>query len=305
MYRGGIFDHVGYGFARYSTDNKWLAPHFEKMLYDNALLTMTYLEAYQITGKELYKQAAQKTLEYIGREMTSPEGGFYSAQDADSEGVEGRYYLLSPEETETVIGSELGRRFNDRFDITQKGNFEGLNIPNMIENPDFEIPDAKLDRILPQLQEYRRNRYRLHKDDKILASWNALMITAYAKAYQITGDVAYLDSAEKAITFIESSLMDDQGRVYVSYREGRSGIPGFLDDYAFTAWAYLALYEATFEVKYLDKCIRMAGSLSDLFEDAENGGFYLYGVASAWSAYRWRRRLRAEAAARRAQEANL
>jgi len=277
MYRGGIFDHVGYGFARYSTDNRWLVPHFEKMLYDNALLTLTYLEAYQLTGKDLYKRIAEQTLEYITREMTSPEGGFYSAQDADSEGVEGRYYLLSPDEVENVIGAETGKRFNSRFDITKKGNFEGLNIPNLIEYPDFDEPDHAIEKALNDLREYRSKRFKLHKDDKILTSWNALMITAFAKAYQVTCDITYLDRAEKAVRFIEENLMDGDGTVFVSYRSGKSVITGFMDDYAFMAWAYLALYEATFEETYIEKCIRMSGKMSDLFEDKEEGGFFLYG----------------------------
>jgi len=277
MYRGGIFDHIGHGFARYSTDDRWLVPHFEKMLYDNALLVLTYLEAYQLTGRELYRNVAEKTLGYVVREMTSPEGGFYSAQDADSEGEEGRYYLLSPGEVENAIGTEAGRKFNSRFDITGKGNFEGLNIPNLIENPDYEEHDHEAEKALDTLREYRRSRYRLHKDDKILTSWNALMIAAFAKAHQATCDIAYLDKAEKAVRFIEENVADGDGTLYVGYRNGRIGIPGFLDDYAFMAWAYLALYEATFEEKYLEKCIRVSGKMSDLFEDTENGGFFLYG----------------------------
>jgi len=277
MYRGGLFDHIGYGFSRYSTDNKWLVPHFEKMLYDNALLTIAYLEAYQVTGRELYKNVAEKVLQYVSREMRSPEGAFYSAQDADSEGVEGRYYLLSPREVEEVLGRDPGRQFNERFDITQQGNFEGLNIPNLISNPDFEKHDMKIEQALHRLLEYRSDRYRLHKDDKILCAWNALMIAACAKAYQVLCDVTYLDMAEKAVKFIEENLTDEKGILYVSFREGRSDIPGFLDDHAFMAWAYLALYEATFEISWLRKCIDMAYKTSQLFEDMENGGYFLYG----------------------------
>jgi uncharacterized protein YyaL (SSP411 family) len=280
MYRGGLFDHVGYGFARYSTDNKWLAPHFEKMLYDNALLTIAYLEAFQVTRRDLYKNIAEKILQYVSREMTSPDGAFYSAQDADSEGVEGRFYIFSPQEVEKVLGQELGSQFNKRFDITPQGNFEGLNIPNLINDPDFEKHETKIEQALPRLLEYRANRYQLHKDDKILSAWNALMIVAYAKAYQVICDVAYLDKAEKAIKFIEENLFDESGMLYVSYRDGRNNIHGFLDDYAFMAWAYLALYEATFEVDWLKKSIDMAHKTAELFEDKENGGYLLYGENS-------------------------
>ena len=316
MYRGGIFDHVGYGFSRYSTDDRWLVPHFEKMLYDNALLAVTYLEAYQATGRKLYKQVAEKVFQYISREMTSPEGAFYSAQDADSDGEEGKYYLLSASEVEKELGPEAGRQFNSRFGLSQKGNFNGLNIPNLIDNPDFDnfrfensdvdnpdiynsdvdnpdIYDSDIDnlsdidnpsfenylqieRVLPRLVEYRSGRYHLGKDDKILTSWNGLMIVAYAKAYQVLGGIEYLEKAEKAVKFIEDNLSDDNGTLYVSYRGGTNDTKGFLDDYAFMAWAYLSLYDATLDVDWLEKCISIARIVADLFEDTEDGGCYLY-----------------------------
>ncbi|MEL7655517.1 MAG: thioredoxin domain-containing protein, partial [Bacillota bacterium] len=174
MYRGGIFDHIGYGFSRYSTDEKWLAPHFEKMLYDNALLAIICSETYQITGKELYQRVARKTLSYITREMTDEQGGFYSAQDADSEGTEGKYYIFTPDEILKLLGEQDGTLFNGFFDITGRGNFEGSNIPNLLKNKVYDpIPDM-IRGMIPKVYEYRYNRTRLHKDDKQLTSWNSL-----------------------------------------------------------------------------------------------------------------------------------
>lgn len=275
MYRGGIFDHIGYGFSRYSTDDKWLAPHFEKMLYDNALLVMVYLEAYQITKNELYKTVAMKTLSYITKEMTNPEGGFYSAQDADSEGEEGKYYVFTQKEILDLIGESDGSLFNQFFDITEPGNFEGKNIPNLIKTRDYDpIPDNIRKRI-PEVYDYRRNRTALHKDDKILTSWNSLMIAAYAKAYKALGEDKYLETAERAAAFLSDSMTGEDGKLRVSWRAGTASGAGTLDDYAFFIWALLELYEAALDLSYLEKAKKMCNLMMECFRDETADGFYL------------------------------
>ncbi|MBE5883856.1 MAG: thioredoxin domain-containing protein [Lachnospiraceae bacterium] len=273
MYRGGMFDHIGGGFSRYSTDPYFLVPHFEKMLYDNALLILAYCKAYQLTGSQVYRRVAEKTAAYILREMTDSEGGFYCAQDADSEGVEGKYYLFEPEEIIKLLGEEAGKEFNQYFDITERGNFEGMSIPNLFKtHQECGIADDTLQRIY----NYRKSRYQLHLDDKILTSWNALMIAAMCHLYRITEKEAYLDAAVKAQNFIESKLCEGD-ILYVSYREGKRGGRGFLDDYANEIFALLALYEATLEMSYLEKAQYVCQkALADFYDD-EQGGFYLYG----------------------------
>lgn len=275
MYHGGIFDHIGGGFSRYSTDRRWLVPHFEKMLYDNALLAMVYAETYQITGKDFYKRAAQKILQYVLREMASPEGGFYSAQDADSEGVEGKYYVFTPDEIVTLLGEADGGYFNHYFGITAQGNFEGKNIPNLLENPHFDIPDDKIEALLPKVYEYRLGRTSLPKDDKILTSWNALMIAALAKDSRILDEKEYLRAAEKAMSFLENNLEDGEGGFRVRWRDGESAGTGNLDDYAFVIWALLELYDATFRPGYLRLALRLNQKMLDEFEDRAGGGFFL------------------------------
>lgn len=240
MYRGGMFDHIGGGFSRYSTDPYFLVPHFEKMLYDNALLILAYCKAYQLTQNQIYCDIAEKTAAYVLRELTSPDGGFYCAQDADSEGVEGKYYLLDPSEVIEVLGEETGNKFNQYFDITRRGNFEGKNIPNLLKNTDR---NGDMDIFLPAIYEYRKKRYALHLDDKILCSWNGLMITAMCHLYRVTENKAYLGAAVEAMDFIMRSLWEND-TLYVSYREGKHSSKGFLDDYANVIFALLALYEA-------------------------------------------------------------
>ena len=274
MYRGGMFDHIGGGFSRYSTDRYFLAPHFEKMLYDNALLILAYCKAYEITGKQIYRGVAQKTADYILREMTSPGGGFYSAQDADSEGVEGKYYLFEPSEIIGVLGEKTGKEFNQHFDITEKGNFEGKNIPNLLQN------DAVSDlwaTCLPAVYEYRRKRYALHLDDKILTSWNGLMIAAMCHLYRITENKTYLKSAVRAQELIDDSLCE-KDTLYVSYRKGNRSEKGFLDDYANEIFALLALYEATLDSAYLERAKQFCYKAVSDFWDKEQGGFFLYGA---------------------------
>lgn len=286
MYRGGIFDHIGYGFSRYSTDDKWLVPHFEKMLYDNALLVMIYLEAYQITGNELYKAVAVKTLHYIAREMTDKDGGFYSAQDADSEGEEGKYYVFSQKEILDLLGETDGILFNQFYDITEIGNFEGSNIPNLIKTRDYDpIPDTIRKRI-PELYDYRLSRTELHKDDKILTSWNSLMIVAFAKAYKALEDGQYLQAAERGAAFLSEALTGKNGKPHISYRDGTAAGTGNLDDYAFFIWALLELYEATMDLTYLEKARELCSMMTACFWDDEGSGFYLTDKDSEQLIYR-------------------
>ncbi|PXV90313.1 hypothetical protein C8E03_105223 [Lachnotalea glycerini] len=273
MYRGGIFDHIGFGFSRYSTDAYFLIPHFEKMLYDNALLMISYIRAFQITKNELYKNIAEKTAEYVLRELTHPLGGFYCAQDADSDGVEGKYYALSYDEILDLLGGERGREFNDYYSITREGNFEGKNIPNLLEQTQLH---SEFEMYLPQIYEYRKSRTKLHLDDKILTSWNALMISAFATMYRVLGEKEYLEAAKKACEFIDTNL-SEKDTLFVSYREGKVSGKGFLDDYAFYIFALTNMYEVTFDPGYLERAIQLTHVVNENFFDKENGGFYLYG----------------------------
>ena len=280
MYRGGLFDHIGYGFSRYSTDDKYLVPHFEKMLYDNALLVISYLEAYEITKNPLYKDISIKSLEYVFRELTSNEGGFYCAQDADSEGEEGKYYVFTPDEIKIILGEEDGNYFNEYYDITDEGNFEGKSIPNLIKNSNYNKKDEKIDVLAQNILDYRNERYSLHKDDKILTSWNGLMIAALSKAYKVLEDEKYLEYAKKAIDFIYNNLVDSKGRLFARYREKESKHKAILDDYAFLTYGLIELYESSYEILYLKKAIDLTEAMIDLFFDEKNAGFFLYGKDS-------------------------
>lgn len=283
MYRGGIFDHIGGGFCRYSTDAYYLVPHFEKMLYDNALLLAAYCKAFQLTKKEIYLDVAQKTALFVLREMTSPEGGFYSAKDADSEGVEGKYYLFDPEEICKVLGEEEGQVFNSYYDITEYGNFEGKSIPNLLHHED-EADELKksgtverLDEYRAAVYEYRSRRYALHLDDKILTAWNSLMIAALCSLYRVSGKHIYLEAAVQAWEFICQHLCE-KDTLYVSWRNGQRGGKGFLDDYAFSVYALLALYEATLDASYLERAQVLCKKTISDFYDRERRGFFLYGT---------------------------
>lgn len=280
MYRGGLFDHIGYGFSRYSTDDKYLVPHFEKMLYDNALLVIAYLEAYEITKNPLYKDISIKSLEYVFRELTSNEGGFYCAQDADSEGEEGKYYVFTPDEIKIILGEEDGNYFNEYYDITDEGNFEGKSIPNLIKNSNYNKKDEKIDVLAQNILDYRNERYSLHKDDKILTSWNGLMIAALSKAYKVLEDEKYLEYAKKAVDFIYNNLVDSKGRLFARYREKEAKYKAILDDYAFLTYGLIELYESSYEILYLKKAIDLTEAMIDLFFDEKNAGFFLYGKDS-------------------------
>lgn len=299
MYAGGLYDHIGFGFCRYATDEKWLVPHFEKMLYDNALLAMAYAECWRITGKPFYRRVTEEILEYVSREMKGPEGGFYSAQDADSEGEEGRFYVFTPEEIRSVLGEEQGDWFCDVYSITEGGNFEGKSIPNLIETmknteervlgleeetewSGEETPEQKKMRrslayMKKKLREYRKERTILHTDDKVLTSWNSLMIVAFARAYQILGKKEYLLIARRAEAFIREKLVKTDGGLRVRYRDGDSAGDGFLDDYAFYEWALLELSCASHRACYLQKAIETQDKMMKEFWDEEKGGFYFIG----------------------------
>ena len=275
MYKGGLFDHIGGGFSRYSTDAWYLVPHFEKMLYDNALLMMAYARAFHITGKDLYQAAAEKTAVYILREMTGSEGGFYSAQDADSEGVEGKYYTFTREEILQILGESEGENFCRFFDISRQGNFEKKNIPNLLHHDSEELSYENEDSI-SRLYDFRKTRTELILDDKMLTSWNSLMIGAFVFLYRVFGKEKYLTAAMRAETFIEEFLMDGD-TVYVGYRKGSRLVKGFLDDYAFYIHALLQLYDAALDNGYLSKAKKLTKKAIKDFFDYDNGGFYLYG----------------------------
>ncbi|TBL80164.1 thioredoxin domain-containing protein [Paenibacillus thalictri] len=287
MSRGGVYDHIGFGFARYSTDDQWLVPHFEKMLYDNALLTMTYIEAYQITGKRRYAEVAEQICTYVLRDMTDPEGGFYCAEDADSEGVEGKFYVWTPDEIKRVLGEDDGELYCDAYDITADGNFEGHNIPNLIavslesfvrlKGGDPDQLRSRLEISRQKLFEHREKRVHPHKDDKILTSWNGLMIMALAKAAKALQKPEYAQAAAKAADFIEQKLRREDGRLLARYRDGEAAFLGYLDDYAFLAWGLTELYEATFELVYLQRAIQLCEEMIRLFWDNDKGGFFFYG----------------------------
>ncbi len=273
MFFGGLFDHIGYGFCRYSTDRSYLVPHFEKMLYDNALLILAYCKAYQLTQNTFYRQVAEKTASYTLTEMRSPEGGFFSAQDADSDGQEGKFYVFTPEEIMDVLGEAEGAAFNACYDITPNGNFEGKSIPNLLR---CEATADRFDHLLPLLRNYRRTRTSLHRDDKILTFWNALHIAALCALYRITRNATYLEAAKGAQGFIERALCQ-QDDLYVSFRHGKRRSKGFLDDYAGYAFALLSLYDATLDTAFLHRAQQMVRKAVANFFDNAQGGFYLYG----------------------------
>lgn len=277
MRKGGIFDHIGYGFSRYSTDKFFLVPHFEKMLYDNALLIISYSVAYRLTNNKVYLDAAEKTAEYILREMTSPDGGFYSAQDADSEGVEGKYYTFTLNEILDILGEKKGRKFAKIFDITSGGNFEGVNIPNLLKSNNLP---SNFSEEISKLYVYRRNRTKLHLDDKILLSWNLMMIVALSMLYRISHNEKYLNAAVNTQKFIEKNLCDHT-QLYTSWRDGKRSEKSFLDDYAYYITALIELYNTILDRSYLEKAEQLCTEAVKRFYDHKNCGFYLSESANA------------------------
>ncbi|MFQ5960868.1 MAG: aldo/keto reductase [Candidatus Methylomirabilales bacterium] len=283
MAQGGIYDQIGGGFARYSTDERWLVPHFEKMLYDNALLTGTYLEAFQVTSDPFYRRIAMEVLDYILREMTAPEGGFYSATDADSEGEEGKFFVWTPAEIVAILGEEEARRFCAYYDITARGNWEGKSIANVRRTIDqvaakLEIDppalQASLDRARPKVYEARQRRIPPGLDDKILTAWNGLMISAMAEGYRVLGDQRYLDAASRAADFLLGTLVRADGRLLRTYRAGKAHLDAYLEDYAYLAEALIDLYEAGGPSRYLTESQHLAEILRADFADPESGAFF-------------------------------
>jgi uncharacterized protein YyaL (SSP411 family) len=291
MARGGIFDHLGSGFHRYSTDSMWIVPHFEKMLYDQALIAAAYMEAYQVTGKELYKETAESTLDYVLRDLTSPEGGFYCGEDADVDGLEGVYYLWTMDEIRKVLSHEETELITKIFNLREEGNFEeeirgkkiGTNILYMTQPmgslvSELRIPKEELEKGVKiareKLLEARKMRKRPEIDDKILTDWNGLMISALAKGYQTFGEEKYLKAAEKAADFILKTLYVPDKRLLHRYRAGSAGIFGTADDYAFLVHGLIELYESGFELRYLKAALCLNKELLDHFWDPVNGGLF-------------------------------
>ena len=281
MAMGGIYDQIAGGFARYSTDTYWLVPHFEKMLYDNALLARLYLHAHQTTARGMYRRIAEETLDYIMREMTGPEGGFYSATDADSEGEEGKFFVWSPAEIETVLGDESGI-FSGFFGVTKSGNFEGKNILNISQKASeySQHQGISLERLIDVVQRgklalWAEREKRVHPllDDKVLASWNGMMLRSFAEAGAALERQDYLDAAVRNANFLLET-MRPEGKLLRTYRAGQAKLPGYLEDYSFVADGLLALYEATFDQRWLDESISLADRMIELFWDDAVGGFY-------------------------------
>ena len=287
MRQGGIFDQIGFGFHRYSVDREWLVPHFEKMLYDQALLAMAYMEAFQATGKRKFEQVAREIFTYVMRDMTDPQGGFYSAEDADSEGEEGLFYVWRPEEIREYLGDETGSLFCRFYDITNQGNFEGgrsiAHIPVPLadfagkENLEPDELASRLESARERLFQHREKRVHPLKDDKILTAWNGLMIAALAKGHQVFGDNAYANAAAGAATFILKNLKRPDGRLLCRYRQGEAAYPAYLDDYAFMVWGLLELYQATFDITWLEEALSLNRDMVDIFWDGEHGGLFFTG----------------------------
>lgn len=273
-YAGGIYDHVGFGFFRYSTDAKWAVPHFEKMLYDNALMLMAVTDLWLATKKDAYAEMAAEIASFISEEMTSPEGAFFSAIDAESEGEEGKYYVWTYEDLEEALGKDDAYLAAKRYGIKEEGGFRGCSIPHLTSDNLIGGRDPSSERFRKGMKAYRGRRVRPGTDDKILTSWNALMVGALAKAYAAFKDEKYLHSAEACYRFITENLMKD-GALYARYRDGEVLHEGYLDDYAFLIWALLELYQATFEAGYLSHAVVLAEDMVELFWDREGSGFFL------------------------------
>jgi uncharacterized protein YyaL (SSP411 family) len=290
MRQGGVYDHVGFGFHRYSTDAEWLVPHFEKMLYDQALLAIGYTEAFQATGKTEYQNTAREILTYVLRDMTSPGGGFYSAEDADSEGKEGKSYVWALDEIQQVVGSKEADLVIRAFNVTPGGNFSehgtestGENILHRTQSLDELVRESgmaepeleeRLEAAREKLFAYREKRPHPHKDDKILTDWNGLMIAALAKAAQAFDEPKYAKAAQRAAEFIQEHLGSPEGRLLHRYRDGQAAVPAHLDDYAFLIWGLIELYETSFDVKNLQAALDLNREVIEHFWDDKRGGFY-------------------------------
>ena len=290
MRQGGIYDHLGFGFHRYSTDKKWILPHFEKMLYDQALLIMAYSEAYQATKKQIFKKTAEEIIDYVLRDMTSEEGGFYSAEDADSEGVEGKFYIWDYEELKQILTTHEFDLIVKFYNIKKDGNFKpeagikgNLNILHQTMSLEdfakyYKITEKELlvnlEKIRKQLYKIREKRIHPEKDDKILTDWNGLMIAALAKTAQVFENKNYVESAEKALNFILKNMMKKSGELLHRYRKQDAKISGYADDYAFLILGLIELYQATFNPKYLQISLDLNDYLINHFWDKKNGGLF-------------------------------
>ncbi len=287
MARGGIYDQLGGGFHRYSTDERWLVPHFEKMLYDNAQLVVAYFEAYQATQNTFYRDIGTETLDYVLREMYDAEnGGFYSTQDADSEGVEGKFFVWEPYDVEDIIGEKNAEIFCEYYDITPQGNFEGENIlhvqtPSDIFARKLGMDNDELEALLAdgrqKLFEEREKRIKPGLDDKILTSWNGIMMRGMTMGYQLTGKPEYLIACEKSAEFVLATLSQDNGLLLRTYRAGKSHLNAYLEDYSYFIAGLIALYEASFEPRWLTEAARLAHLMIDQFGDEEGNGFFFTG----------------------------
>lgn len=297
MRLGGLFDHLGFGFHRYSTDAEWLLPHFEKMLYDQASLMMAYTEAYQITRKHEYADVVREIFEYVTRDMTSPEGAFYSAEDADSEGEEGKFYTWTQSEIKDVLKEDMAEIFLQVYNIHEEGNFEdeatrektGLNIPHLSESVNVDVDPKQmtkqeleilLEEARTKLSIHRARRVRPSLDDKILTDWNGFMIAALMKAGVVLNDSKFTEVAEKALTFIRETMLDENRGLFHRYKGGEVAIGAFLDDYAYLVWALLESYEATFKPEYLELARDLTLDLIENFWDEKDGGFFFTGTYS-------------------------
>ena len=283
MSRGGVYDQIGGGFARYSVDERWLVPHFEKMLYDQALLVPVYVDAWLVTREAADRRVVEQTLDFVRRELTDPAGGFHSSLDADSEGHEGRFYVWTPEEIDAALGPEDGALVRDIYGVTDEGNFEGRSIPTLLggslagqaarRGMDETELAARLAPLHGRLLAARGRRPRPATDDKVLTAWNGLMITAFARAAQAFGRPEDLASATRAAEFLLAHAMHD-GWPLVTWRAGQGQLDGFLDDHVFLARGLLDLYEASFDRRWLDAAARLARAAVERFEDREHGGFF-------------------------------
>jgi uncharacterized protein YyaL (SSP411 family) len=291
MRRGGIYDQVGFGFHRYSTDAFWRLPHFEKMLYDQALLTMAYTEGYQVTGREKFSETVHEILTYVLRDMTSESGGFYTSEDADSEEEEGRFYLWEWSELNELLDEKDLAAVSKVYGVEESGNFvdpvvrtkTGMNVLHrsssmklLADELGMSVQQLKerLQKIRKQLYAVRERRERPSRDDKILTDWNGLMIAAFSKAARVFDNTTYVEHAASAAAFILENMVDDEGNLLHRYRDGEAAIAGFADDYAYMVWGLLELYETTFEVYYLREAIALQRRMIDLFWDDGGGGFF-------------------------------
>lgn len=275
MYKGGIFDHIGYGFSRYSVDSKWLIPHFEKMMYDNALIGITYLEAYLVTKKQIYKDILENILSFSKREMLDKDGGFYTAVDADSEHEEGKYYLWDYDELANILTNEEFGFIINYYDISKKGNFEGKNVLNLLHHDKLKSECKKIKIIKEKLLKHRKKRTPPLTDTKILTSINGMMIALFSLAGRYLNDVSYIDIAMKATNFILNNLIDDKGQLLSRYKDNEAKYRAYLNDYAYFVYGLIELFNSTSDERFLNISISLTNDMIKNYYDKSNGGFFL------------------------------